>query len=82
MTAASGASSPSESAAAAVPTDGAPSPDDAAFLSAPGWYTIDYRRNVQAFWDGAMWSRTRHWRGVGWFEDEVENWKASRPRAA
>ncbi len=43
------------------------------FLSAPGWYTIDYRRNIQAFWDGAMWSRTRRWRGVGWFEDDLES---------
>ncbi len=47
--------------------------DDADFLSPPGWYTIDYLRNVQAFWDGTMWSRTRHWRGVGWFEDELES---------
>jgi hypothetical protein len=39
-------------------------------FGAPGWYTIDYVHNVQAFWDGAMWSRTRRWRGVGWFEDE------------
>ncbi len=60
-----------------APWSGEPEPlgaDDpfgeAEFLSVPGWYTIDYRRNVQAFWDGSMWSRTRRWRGVGWFEDE------------
>jgi hypothetical protein len=52
------------------------SPEDEAsldgfeLLAEPGWYTIDYKRNVQAFWDGSMWSRTRRWRGVGWFEDD------------
>jgi hypothetical protein len=55
-------------------TDPMPSMDEASdaldLFSAPGWYTIDYARNVQAFWDGTMWSRTRRWRGVGWFEDE------------
>ena len=50
--------------------DGA-SDDVFEFFAEPGWYTIDYKRNVQAFWDGAMWSRTRRWRGVGWFEDDT-----------
>jgi len=53
------------------PSEDEPSADEFSFFAAPGWYTIDYRRNVQAFWDGAMWSRTRRWRGVGWFEDDT-----------
>jgi hypothetical protein len=54
------------------PSEDAPSAgDDFEFFSAPGWYTIDYKRNVQAFWDGAGWSQTRRWRGVGWFEDDT-----------
>ncbi len=53
-----------------VSSDDEPSVDGLTFLAEPGWYTIDYKRNVQAFWDGSMWSRTRRWRGVGWFEDD------------
>jgi hypothetical protein len=54
------------------PSEDEPSVDDGfEFFAAPGWYTIDYKRNVQAFWDGAAWSRTRRWRGVGWFEDDT-----------
>src|SRR3984957_13031229 len=56
-----------------VPSEDVAPMNDADFLSPPGWYTIDYRRNVQAFWDGTMWSRTRQWRGVGWFEDELDS---------
>jgi hypothetical protein len=53
------------------PPEDEPSVDAFEFFAEPGWYTIDYKRNVQAFWDGAMWSRTRRWRGVGWFEDDT-----------
>jgi hypothetical protein len=37
----------------------------------PGWYTIDQPHNVQAYWNGFEWSRTRQWRGVGWLEHGV-----------
>src|ERR1700761_7199976 len=53
------------------PSEDEPSGDDFEFFAEPGWYTIDYKRNVQAFWDGAAWVRTRRWRGVGWFEDDT-----------
>ena len=53
------------------PSEDEPSVDGFEFFAEPGWYTIDYKRNVQAFWDGAAWTRTRRWRGVGWFEDDT-----------
>jgi uncharacterized protein DUF4190 len=36
---------------------------------APGWYLVDRQTNVQGYWDGTQWSRTRRWRGSGWVED-------------
>ncbi len=37
----------------------------------PGWYTTDRERIVQGYWDGTKWSKSRRWRGVGFFEEDL-----------
>ena len=36
---------------------------------APGWYPVSGQWNVQTYWDGERWAKTRRWQGTAWIED-------------